>query len=586
MLPTADRSRHTYGIAGAVAALAMLAAQLLWRVTANDDGVVQSFPELIATAIARLTPLSVFGEVTETYGSLAKRTLLVAVCLGVVAVGARVGGAAGRASAGAPLWRRLLVALAASALLLLATLAVILPVANLGFFALESSYTGDILTQLLVTFAIWPVVWTFLTMPAPERFTSSGSDVMPRRVVLRVGAAAVVAIVGTAGVVGSLRRMFRPAQRSQPVIVGDGSLPITGTPASQEAINDSIVATQRARQQAEHAEETPVSAVEDDREVAELQSDQVGSPESDDPYAPFDQLEDAGELTPVLTTTDDFYHVSKNFSDPTVSADGWALTIDGLVTTPLTLTHEQLVQRATTKKITTLCCISNELNGDLIGTAEWIGVPLADLLAEAGVGPGVVDLKLYAADDYTESFPLAAGIDPDTLVVVGMNGELLRDDHGFPARLIVPGIYGMKNVKWLNRIELVDEDYQGYWQERGWSDPAPYQIWGRIDSPDDDVDPGPRQAAGVASAGDRDVSRVEVTLDNGETWADAMLEPALNPPFTWVRWRYPFEAVAGTKIKLKIRVTDGAGTVMTEEYQPPLPDGTTGWPRRIFDVRG
>ena len=373
MLPNRERSRHSYGIAGAVAALAMLAAQLLWRVIANDDGVVQSFPELIATAISRLTPLSVFGEVTETYGSLAKRTLLVVVCLGVVAIGARTGGAVGRASAGASFPRRLLVSLTAGALLLLATLVVILPVANLGFFALESSYTADILTQLAATFALWSVAWTVLTMTAPARAPSSTGDVMPRRTVLRVGAAAVVAIVGTAGVAGSLRRMFRgPATIGRPLVpgtvpaTGSGGLPVTAT--SQEAINDAIVATQRAWQRGEPGEETPVSAVEEPRDVAELQSDQVASPTADDPYAPFDQLEEAGELTPVLTTTDDFYHVSKNFSDPTVSADGWTLTIDGLVTTPLTLTHEQLVQRATTRKITTLCCISNELNGDLIGT--------------------------------------------------------------------------------------------------------------------------------------------------------------------------------------------------------------------------
>ena len=594
MTPSTDRSRHLYGAAGAAAALAMLAAQLIWRVTANDDGVVQAFPELVAAAIARLTPLDVFATVTESYGSLAKKTLLVVVCLGVVAVGARAGGEAGRISAGQPLARRFLTALAASALLLLATLAVILPVANLGLFASESSYTGDILTQLALTFLLWAVAWTLLTTPTGERTAALTGDVMPRRAVLRTFGLGAVAFAAGAGVAGSLRRMFRPPSSvGQPI--GTGTAPVTGaarvTPESQEAINHSIVATQRATL----AEtETPVgavqdtdpaaAAVDDGREVAELQAE--ATPAVADPYAPFDQLEDAGQLTPVLTTTDDFYHVSKNFSDPTVRADGWTLTIDGMVATPLTLTHDQLVQRATTKKITTLCCISNEIGGDLIGTAEWVGVPLADLLAEVGVQPGVVDLKLTAADDYSESFPLERGLDPDTMVVVGMNGELLRDDHGFPARLIVPGIYGMKNVKWLKRIELVDDDYQGYWQERGWSDPAPYQTWGRIDSPArGDIDPGPQQAAGVASAGDRGVSRVEVSLDDRGTWADALLEPALNPPFTWVRWRFPFAATPG-KLDMWIRVTDGAGAVMDEDERSPLPDGATGWPQRHVTVRG
>jgi DMSO/TMAO reductase YedYZ molybdopterin-dependent catalytic subunit len=288
----------------------------------------------------------------------------------------------------------------------------------------------------------------------------------------------------------------------------------------------------------------------------------------------------------VLTETDDFYHVSKNFSDPRVDAGGWSLAIGGLVNTPLSFTLEQLTQRATTRKITTLGCISNELNGHLIGTAEWIGVPLAELLNEAGVQGGVIDLKLHAADDYEDSIPLERGLDPDTLIVVGMNGEALRDDHGFPARLIVPGIYGMKNVKWLDRIELVDHDFQGYWQTRGWSDPAPYQIWGRIDSPDGTIAPGPFTAAGLASAGDRDVARVEVSLDDGGTWAEAQIEPSINPPFTWVRWAFPFEAVDGQDFTMKIRVTDGAGTVMDETERAPLPDGATGWPSRGVKVRG
>ena len=183
-------------------------------------------------------------------------------------------------------------------------------------------------------------------------------------------------------------------------------------------------------------------------------------------------MEAEGNLTSRLTATKDFYHVSKNFSDPTVSSDGWSLEISGDVTTPQTYTLEQLTARATTKNITTLCCVSNEINGDLISTAEWTGIPLRDLLAEAGISASAVDLKCSAADDYSDSFPASVAQDPSVLVVVGMNGETLPDDHGYPARLIVPPIYGMKNVKWLKKIEVVDSDYQGYWQERGWSDLA------------------------------------------------------------------------------------------------------------------
>jgi hypothetical protein len=212
-------------------------------------------------------------------------------------------------------------------------------------------------------------------------------------------------------------------------------------------------------------------------------------------------------------------------------------------------------------------------------------VPLRELLEEAIVSPAAVDLKFRCADDYEDSIPVARGMDPDTLVVIGMNGAPLQDDHGFPARLIIPGIYGMKNVKWVEEIEAVDHDFLGYWQTRGWSDPAPYQIWGRIDTPrsGEEIALGPAVAAGVASAGDRDVARVEVNLDDGETWAEATLEPAINPPFTWVRWVFPFEATPG-KHKMAIRVTDGEGTVATDERNPPLPDGATGWPTRTVTV--
>jgi hypothetical protein len=168
-----------------------------------------------------------------------------------------------------------------------------------------------------------------------------------------------------------------------------------------------------------------------------------------------------------------------------------------------------------------------------------------------------------------------------------MNGEMLADDHGFPARLIIPNIYGMKNVKWVDRIEVVDEDFKGYWQTREWSDSAVVNEWGRIDFPENrqEFDAGQQTLTGVAFAGARDVSRVEVTLDDTESWTDAMLEPALEPPFTWVRWALPVDLAEG-EYKMRIRVTDGEGNVMPETERSPLPDGATGWPRRTVRVNG
>jgi DMSO/TMAO reductase YedYZ molybdopterin-dependent catalytic subunit len=397
------------------------------------------------------------------------------------------------------------------------------------------------------------VLFALLSAEPVVYHATEGAQVSRRSAVQSV-AWSVLGIGATVGIIGTLVDMFQGKKLTDAEV------------AAQEQNAEQIIADNRTAV----ANATPGAGAQ-------------GTPAQT--LAEFDQLQADGRLTPVLTATKDFSHVSKNFTDPTVSADGWSLEIGGLVSTPKSYTHDELVSRSTTKNITTLCCISNELNGDLISTAEWTGVPLIDLLTEAGVAQNAVDLKLTAADDYTESIPISIAQDPSVLVVTGMNGEMLPDDHGFPARLIVPPIYGMKNVKWLKKIEPVDNDYMGYWEERGWSDTARYQIWGRIDSPAGALNAaGPAVSCGMASAGDRGVSRVEVSIDDGATWADATLEPALNNPFTWVRWAFPFTAQSG-QVKMKIRVTDGKGEVMKQDEQAPLPDGATGYPSRTINVK-
>lgn len=559
--------------AGAIAALVMLLAQLAWRLAGPSAG-VQSFPEFIVAAVARLTPLDFFGFVTETFGSLAQNSLFVVVLIGIVVVGYEAGAIADRLFAtgrfGQGRLGRLVAGLVIAVILFLFTNLVILPVAYLGLFARASRNSTEIVLQLAATFAVFAVVWaglsSWLESTAHVADPTAAAEVddrnVPRRAVLGVGTLALV------GGVGALAwRVMQPRT-------------VANEAASQQVARD-FAARADARVVA-----TPATT-----EVAAASTPAVAqaatATAAPDLAQVFEELEAAGELTPRITSVADFYHVSKNMLDPTVDGDDWSLTIDGLVDTPLQLTYDDLVDRAATSKITTLCCISNELNGDLVGTAEWTGLPLADLLAEAGVQPAAVDLKFSCADDYEDSIPVAVGNDPNVLVVVGMNGEPLQPDHGYPARLIVPPIYGMKNVKWVQRIEAVGEDFLGYWQTRGWDDTATYQIWGRIDTPTRRVIlvPGPAIAAGVASAGDRGISRVELSLDDGATWADATLEPAINPPFTWVRWAFPFEA-AGDRVTLTMRATDGEGNVAPEQRASPLPAGATGWPDRSVQVEG
>ena len=569
------------GRAGAVAALAMLFVQLLWRLSPGADG-APSFPETIVAAVARLTPLGLFGWATENLGSLAQNSLFVATLLGILAAGHEAGALAGRWAwagrwgSGAP--GRWLAGAVVAGMLLLVAVGVVLPLGGYGLFGSESRYGALLLLQSVVTFGLWAVLWPALAGPAPAEIAAlPDGPTLTRRAAVGQGAVGVGALALLGGVGAMAWKLMRPGS--------------TGDAAAGEAAARSIEATAAARSAPAAAPAEPVAptsaplpslAMADD--AADAAADEAAAAPADD-LPTFAQLEAEGRLTPRLTPIADFYHVSKNIADPVVSGDGWSLTVDGLVDRPQIYTLAQLTERATTKNITTLGCISNELNGDLISTAEWTGISVVELLEEAGVRPEAVDLRFACADDYEDSIPVAQAMDPETLLVVGMNGETLTPDHGYPVRMIVPPIYGMKNVKWLERIELVDHDFKGFWQTRGWSDPAPYQIWGRIDTPrsGEDVPAGRNLAAGMAFAGDRGVSKAEVSLDEGQTWAEAELEPALNPPYTWVRWRFPYEA--SEDFELWLRVTDGEGTVAPEERQPPLPDGATGWPLRRINVQ-
>jgi len=568
------------GQAGVAAALVMLAVQMVWRLHWSSNGVVQALPEFVVAAVSRLTPLSVFGAATENYGGNAKKALFVAVLVAIVAVGYRAGDAAGWFSNRIRLGfaGRVASGLIVAAILWLFTMLVIIPIAHLGFFASRSSYTNDIRTQLTVTFAIFGAAWAVFTWPMEQEMSqpSDPEKTINGRSALGQGVYAGGFLGGLLITAGETWRLFTPPSAETAPLAN-------GAPDLVEQ----IVATQRAVQGNPLPPTPTVAPTETPKTSASLALDSTPEASAEDLIKLFADLDQKKQLTPVLTEISDFYHVSKNLSDPTVSSNGWTLKITGKVSKELTFTLADLQARATTKKITTLCCISNEIGGDLASTAEWTGVPLQDLLAEAGVTTGSIDLKLHAADDYEDSISVEKGMDPDVMVVVGMNGEALPDYHGFPARLIVPNIYGMKNVKWIDSIEVVDYQFKGYWQTRGWSYTAVTQIWGRIDEPESGgkVVQGPVTATGLALAGDRGISRVEVSLDGGSTWADAMLEPPLNAPLTWVRWAYPFTAPSA-KYNMVMRATDGTGVVMSNIDSDTLPDGPTGYPNRRFQITG
>ncbi|MBY3552611.1 molybdopterin-dependent oxidoreductase [Modestobacter lapidis] len=289
-------------------------------------------------------------------------------------------------------------------------------------------------------------------------------------------------------------------------------------------------------------------------------------------------LEIAG-LTPLFIPNEEFYRIDTALRVPTVDVDEWQLSIRGLVDRPFTLTYPELMAMPQVEADITLACVSNEVGGDLVGNARWQGVPLRDLLARAGLQPGATQLVGRSVDGFTAGFPTRTALDlEEALVAVAMNGEPLPLEHGFPARLVVPGLYGyVSATKWLSAIELSGWDVDGYWIPRGWAKAGPVKTQSRIDVPGPGgvVAPGRRPIAGVAWAPTRGIDQVEVSIDGGP-WTVAELALPLDVD-CWRQWYLPWEATPG-RHTIAARATDGTGEVQTDVRTPVAPDGAAGYP--------
>ena len=290
-------------------------------------------------------------------------------------------------------------------------------------------------------------------------------------------------------------------------------------------------------------------------------------------------------LATEVTPNDKFYTVSKNVVDPTVDGAAWKLDVDGTVRTPLSFNLEEVGNLPAVEQFATLTCVSNRIAGPLISTAKWRGIPLANLLQQAGVDPATKHVVFYCADDYSVSIPLEKAMAEGTLLAYEMNGETLPHKHGFPLRAVVPGIYGMMNAKWITRIELTDETHIGYWQKKGWSDTAVIHTSSAIGLPTilESFKEGETvPIAGYSFSGDRGISKVEVSTDEGLTWSNAVLKSPLSD-YVWVLWRYDWLPPEAGSFKLLVRATDSKGGVQTAEISAPFPDGATGL--HSIDVR-
>lgn len=292
-------------------------------------------------------------------------------------------------------------------------------------------------------------------------------------------------------------------------------------------------------------------------------------------------------MTRFITPATDFYRIDTALQLPSLTRAQWRLRIHGMVDRDIHLDYEALSARTAVESLVTLTCVSNEVGGGLAGTATWTGYRLADLLAEAGTAPDADMILSRSVDGFTAGTPLAAVLgNPDALLAVAMNGAALPVAHGYPVRMIVPGLYGyVSATKWVVDLEVTRFDRaEAYWTERGWAAQAPVKTASRIDVPAAfaTLSAGPVTVAGVAWAQRRGISAVEIQVDDGP-WQPATLAAAYSLD-TWRQWTWTWNATAGTHA-LRVRAVDGAGAVQTDTRTTPFPDGATGRHSRVVTVR-
>lgn len=319
-------------------------------------------------------------------------------------------------------------------------------------------------------------------------------------------------------------------------------------------------------------------------------------------------------LSPLLqyevTPTELFYRIDISPIIPDVNAETWRLSVKGLVDNPIEITYEELKAMPSVEQFSTLGCVSNKVGGDLISNAIWKGVPLMNLLEQAKIKQGAEYIVFRCFDGYDVGIPLEKGLEDGTILAYDMNRETLTPAHGFPVRAIVPNIYGMMNAKWITEIEIVDYVYEGFWQRKGWSNtarintlssvvipgsapirtrfrgflPAGSNLAGSSNSTSSSSSssssPSGRTTTvgGIAFAGTRGISKVQVSLDNGLTWKDASIKEPLSP-YSWVMWAAELNIPTEQKkeYKLTVRATDKTGNVQTSAIREPFPDGSTGY---------
>jgi DMSO/TMAO reductase YedYZ molybdopterin-dependent catalytic subunit len=560
-------------LAGSAGGLATVLASLVLQPLVG----LPTLPDLLQDRLVKLTPGALFGLLIDRlqvagrpllYSSLLLLELVVLTIAGAVAVTlAQRGGMKTRWSGSRLLWQVITLAL----LVWLALGLAVLPLAGLGPFALGSRFASGILVwgYLLEALIFSAVTWlVLLGLAPPEQETDRpgrpGADPLRRSVAAGVVLAAVATLGGTA-----LRRYHEePTVAGSPSAapVVDATLP---SAASEAPVASTTASAPPAGSQAVTSGAVTVSATAASAAAVAAESSAVAPTTAAAPAT-------LGS-TPLLTPTSAFYVVSKNLDDPVVKAENWQLGVKGLVKSPLTLSYQALQALPSVEQYRTLACISNDVGGSLMSNARWRGVPLAALLDQAGADPTAGFVLFTSTDDYTESLPMALARQSTTLVAYQMNGAPLPTIHGFPARIILAGRYGMKNPKWLTTITVAKADSPGFWEQQGWEEQAGVRTTSRIDGPADGaaLARGSIALSGVAFAGDRGIKAVEVQITPEGSWQTATLQP-VTVVSTWAAWRYLWTPPQAGAYRITARATDGTGMLQAMQAQDSYPLGAAG----------
>ncbi|MCJ1702600.1 MULTISPECIES: molybdopterin-dependent oxidoreductase [unclassified Rathayibacter] len=292
-------------------------------------------------------------------------------------------------------------------------------------------------------------------------------------------------------------------------------------------------------------------------------------------------------LTPLYTPNADFYRVDTALTVPSIDPSTWSLKISGMVDQEITMSLQDIFDMGLDEYGITMTCVSYQVGGDLVGNAKWLGVPLRDVLKKAGVQSGADMLLSTSVDGYTASTPLSAVTDEnlDAILAVGMNGEALPFEHGFPVRMVIPGLYGyVSATKWLTELKVTTfAADEAYWTPRGYDAEAPIKMSSRIDTPriDAAIPAGATKIAGVAWAQTTGIAKVEVSIDDGD-WQEATLSTPVNLD-TWVQWYIDWDAASGAHY-VAVRATDANGMLQIEDRAGVAPNGSSGWQRTLVRV--